>query len=50
VFELKFNNIQRSKRHKVGFQLINPEVSRAQEHLSAQEIDSIEVLKKMLTD
>jgi len=50
VFELKFNSIQRSKRHKVGFQLINPEVSRAQEHLSAQEIDSIEVLKKMLTD
>lgn len=50
VFELKFNSIQRSKRHKVGFQLINPEVSRAKEYLSIHEIDRIDVLKKMLRD
>jgi len=48
VFEIGFEGIQRSKRHKSGVALRFPRILRWRKNKTAAEADSLEALEKML--
>jgi DNA ligase-1 len=48
VFELAFENIQPSSRHKSGIAVRFPRISRWQQDLSAEDADSLSTIKSMM--
>jgi DNA ligase-1 len=50
VFELGFEGVQRSTRHKSGIAVRFPRILRWREDKSAAEADRLETLKRMAAD
>ena len=50
VFELAFENIQRSKRHKSGIAVRFPRIARWRRDKTAEQADSLAAIRAMLPD